>query len=189
MEHMPLTNEEKEKLIQLALYSIENGIEAGEAFPVDSENYSTNLQKHKSSFVTLYKNGKLKGCIGRIKAERPLVVDVVDNAYSAAFSDSRFSKIRSKDLHILTIQISVLSPLENITFLSEQDLIDQIRPGIDGLILKKGANQGTFLPQVWENLPRSESFLRQLKQKAGLKKDYWSDKIRIQRYTTISFQS
>ena len=84
---------------------------------------------------------------------------------------------------MVEISLSILSTPEPLFFTSEEDLLSKIRPGIDGLILKEGGQQGTFLPSVWESLPDPEDFLRRLRQKAGLRADYWSDSLQVLYYT------
>ena len=100
------------------------------------------------------------------------------------FKDPRFPPLKQSELKELEIHLSILSPSEPINFTSEEDLIAQIRPNIDGLILESGSRRGTFLPSVWQSIPTSEQFLNHLKQKAGLAKNYWSDQIKVYRYTT-----
>jgi len=115
------------------------------------------------------------------------VLDVAENAFAAAFRDPRFPPLTEPELADLSIEISVLSPSEPLTFGSEEELLQMIEPGRDGLILEAGNARGTFLPTVWESLPQPRDFLRHLKQKAGLHPDHWSDGIRISRYRTESF--
>jgi AmmeMemoRadiSam system protein A len=144
------------------------------------------LVDDRASFVTLNQSGNLRGCIGTLEAHQPLILDVSYNAYSAAFRDPRFPRITSSELPQLAIHISVLTPAIPMTFKSEADLIEQLQPGVDGLILTRGFQRGTFLPSVWESLPDARQFLQQLKRKAGLPVDFWSDDIQIERYSTIS---
>ena len=118
---------------------------------------------------------------------RALVADVAHNSYSAALRDPRFEPVRSAELVDLAIQISILSPMEPISFRSEEELMAQLRPGVDGLLLQEGLHRGTFLPAVWDSIPEGTSFLRELKRKAGLAADYWSDSLEVSRYTTESF--
>ena len=122
-----------------------------------------------------------------LEAYQPLINDVAENAFKAAFNDPRFPPLNAEEFTDLTIHVSVLGKPEAIAFTDENDLLQQIRPGIDGLILEDGHHRGTFLPSVWESLPTAREFLRHLKQKAGLDTDYWSDTLRISRYTTQSF--
>lgn len=145
------------------------------------------LMQKRATFVTLTIGGQLRGCIGMLEACRPLAEDVAENARAAAFEDPRFPPLTEKEFEKLEIHISVLSPPEEILFSSEADLLSRIRPGIDGLILQEGFRRGTFLPSVWEELPEKKLFWRHLKMKAGLPADYWSDSLRVFRYTTEYF--
>ena len=138
--------------------------------------------------MTLKYAGSLRGCIGTLQAIRPLVADVNENAYAAAFRDPRFTPLSHRELSELHISISILSSPEPIRFFSEQDLIGQLRVGIDGLILEEEHHRGTFLPAVWETLPDPRAFLAQLKIKAGLHPGYWSSTLRIYRYQTEVIQ-
>jgi len=146
------------------------------------------LKEERATFVTLTINGSLRGCIGMLEACRPLAEDIAENAVSAAFRDPRFPPLSRDEFDDLKISISVLSPPEEMTFSSEADLLAQIRPGIDGLILQEGGRRGTFLPSVWEELPETELFFEHLKMKAGLPAGYWSDTLRVFRYTAEYIQ-
>jgi AmmeMemoRadiSam system protein A len=115
------------------------------------------------------------------------VQDVADHAFAAAFEDPRFLPVQKEELPELQIHISVLSPSEPLHFSSEEELLAQLRPGVDGLILHLGQRRATFLPAVWKSLPDPYTFLVQLKQKAGLPIDFWSDELQVERYTTDSF--
>ena len=138
-------------------------------------------------FVTLHRGGELRGCIGTIQAHRPLVEDVQKNARAAAFDDPRFPSLEAAELTGLSLEVSLLSDPEPMDFRSEEDLIRQMRPGVDGLILEHGYHRGTFLPAVWRSLPEAELFLRHLKTKAGLPEDFWSPEIVVHRYTARSW--
>jgi AmmeMemoRadiSam system protein A len=145
------------------------------------------LQALRATFVTLHENGQLRGCIGTLEAHRTLVEDVAENAFSAAFRDPRFAPVSAVERDQLDLDISVLSPATPMQFDSEQDLLSQIRPGIDGLVLEDGPYRGTFLPAVWEQLPEPLDYLHQLKRKAGLSADYGSPGLKVSRYVTESF--
>jgi AmmeMemoRadiSam system protein A len=125
------------------------------------------LAKDGATFVTLHKNGALRGCIGSIVARRSLLDDIVSNAASAAFRDPRFSPLEIDELSELTLEVSLLSQPELIEYKDYEDLCTKIEPAKDGLILKHTYFQGTFLPQVWEELPTTDLFLQHLSQKAG----------------------
>lgn len=146
------------------------------------------LKEERATFVTLTIDGHLRGCIGMLEACRPLAEDVVENAVSAAFHDPRFPPLTQEEFDDLKISISVLSPPQEMNFSSEADLLSQIRPGVDGLILQEGFRRGTFLPSVWEELPDKEMFFEHLKLKAGLPAGYRSETLRVFHYTTEYIQ-
>lgn len=181
---MFLMDKHRQTLYQIAQASIEHGLAEGKPLTVDLLEYPAELQENRASFVTLHTQGNLRGCIGTIKAYQPLVTDVAYHAYAAAFSDSRFAPLQREELADLSIHISVLTVPVPLTFSSEEEVIQQLRPGIDGLILEEGWRRGTFLPSVWESLPEPHEFLRQLKRKAGFSSDYWSKQIKVYRYLT-----
>lgn len=141
------------------------------------------LQEPGASFVTLKRDGQLRGCIGSLEARRALVDDVKHNARSAAFLDPRFRPVSLREFDEIRVEVSLLSVATPMSFRDESDLIAQLRPEVDGLILEHGAHRGTFLPQVWEALPAPREFFRHLKNKAGLPLDFWAEDIRVSRYT------
>lgn len=134
-------------------------------------------------FVTLRQDDRLRGCIGSIRAYRPLIDDIRGNALSAAFSDPRFSPLKAEELERIEIEISLLSGLEDLHFASQSEAHSLLRPGVDGIVLRWRHRTATFLPQVWEQLPTPRRFLAGLKQKAGLAKDFWDKEIQLQRFT------
>jgi len=178
---------EQASLLQVALASIESGLETGSPLQVNPAAYSPVLSARRASFVTLKCAGNLRGCIGSLTPISSLVEDVARNAFAAAFRDPRFPELSATELPDLEIGISVLGPTETVDFGSEAELLGMLRPGIDGLVLQDGRHRGTFLPSVWESLPEPADFLGHLKQKAGLPADYWSETLEIERYTTESF--
>jgi AmmeMemoRadiSam system protein A len=146
------------------------------------------LSQPGAVFVTLTQGGDLRGCIGSLEAWRPLGQDVRANALAAAFDDPRFPPLRPEELAQTRIEVSVLSPPEPIQFADRADLLAQLRPGVDGLVLEAPGHRGTFLPQVWEQLPTPEEFLDHLVVKAHLRPGYWSRAVRISRYTVTAFE-
>lgn len=182
------TRDEKNTLLDLARRSILHGIEFGSPLSVNTEDYSSNLLAERACFVTLKINDELRGCIGSLVATQPLVIDVAENAFSAAFRDPRFAKLTKTEFENIAISISVLTPPTPLEFTSEQDLLNKIRPGIDGLVLSDGSYRGTFLPAVWESIQDPREFLQHLKLKANLPADYWSDTLTIERYTAESIE-
>ena len=185
-----LNPQQQETLLSLARDSIVHGLGHRNPPEIDVDAFEPELREQGASFVTLHKHGKLRGCIGALEAYQPLVADVAEHAHAAAFSDPRFPPLAPEEFDDLEISVSVLGRPELLEFTDEADLLSRLRPGIDGLILEEGARRGTFLPSVWESLPEPTEFLRNLKLKAGIyDPDYWSDTIRIYRYTTQSFSS
>lgn len=140
------------------------------------------LDEPGATFVTLRRGGELRGCIGSLEADRPLREDVATNARAAALRDPRFAPLTKEELDGLSIEVSLLSPPQALTFRDEDDVVRQIDAARDGVMLEVGRHRATFLPQVWEQLPDARDFLRHLKAKAGLAPDYWSPDIRVSRY-------
>lgn len=140
------------------------------------------LARPGAVFVTLTRQGDLRGCIGSLEARRPLAEDVAANARAAAFGDPRFAPLTADELAEIRIEVSLLTPAQALSFSSEADAIAQLRPRVDGVILEVGRQRGTFLPQVWESLPDTRQFLRELKRKAGLPADFWSNEVKLSRY-------
>jgi AmmeMemoRadiSam system protein A len=178
---------DREILLEVARASLRHGAERGCALSVCPEDYPEPLRAPRATFVTLKRDGQLRGCIGHLEPVQSLVEDVAENAWSAGFRDPRFPALATDELDDLELHISVLTPPVPLAFGSEADLLRQIRPGLDGLILQDGPARGTFLPSVWESLPEVAEFWRQLKRKAGLRPDHWSDDLRVYRYRTESF--
>ena len=184
-----LNKELQQTLIDVARQSILSGLENNKRISISTDLYPEELQQQRATFVTLNINQQLRGCIGCLSAYRSLVEDISSNAYAAAFEDPRFPAVSFNEYPLLNYHISILSPSNIMLFDSEEDLLSQLQPNIDGLILTEGNLRGTFLPSVWEQLNDKKQFLNHLKQKAGLASDYWSDSIQISRYTVESFKS
>jgi hypothetical protein len=146
------------------------------------------LQEAAATFVTLSRDGRLRGCVGSLQARRRLREDVKANAKAAAFLDPRFEPLTQTEFATTRVEVSLLSRCEPLEFASETEAVARIRPGIDGLILEHGGMRGTFLPQVWDNIPDPAEFLRLLKQKAGLEPGFWAEDLRLLRYTVVKFR-
>ena len=169
-------------LLDVADDSIRRGIETGMAPAVAAGDYALELRRHAASFITLRIKGELRGCTGSAFAHQPLVSDVAKNAFAAAFTDSRFRPLAASEAAVMRTEISLLTAPEPMKFSSEPDLLAQLVAGRDGLILKEGGPRGLFLPQVWDTVPDAAGFLAQLKIKAGLKKNFWSERVRVRRF-------
>ena len=168
---MGLTSEERGTLLELARETIVEVAHRRDPPTVDLDAVSENLARDGASFVTLTKHGELRGCIGSLKARRPLILDVRENAIGAAFHDPRFPEVRPRDLAELLVEVSVLSSPELLPHATPEELICKLRPGVDGVVIERGWQRATFLPQVWEKLPDPDEFLGHLCRKAGLPAD------------------
>ncbi len=182
-----LTEAQRDELKRAAAASIRYAVVHGKPPGVKPETFARPLQAMRASFVTVKLDGRLRGCIGSITPRVPLVEDVVQNAYKACFSDPRFPPVTAEEVERLEISVSILSTPRSIPFENEADLVRQLRPDDEGVVLAEGEQRGLFLPQVWESLPAPTSFLAHLKQKAGFEPDYWSPELRAYRFTTESF--
>ena len=147
------------------------------------------LSAQRASFVTLERDGRLRGCIGSPAPRMPLARDVARNAVAAGFGDPRFSPLTPNELAELTISISVLSPATPLALADEDELIAKLHPGRDGLILRERGAGALFLPSVWATLPDRRAFVQQLKRKMGRAADHWSPSMRAWRFTTESFEA
>ncbi len=176
-----LNADEKIFLLQLARNTIRLFLDSKE--PLHPEMFSETLAIPSGAFVTLHKQGELRGCIGYVKPFKPLQDAIVDLAVSAAFNDPRFPALNEEEFPFIDLEISVLTPLEPVNDVSE------IQIGRDGLLIKQGFYEGLLLPQVateygWD-LP---TFLEQTCRKAGLPGDAWKDsETEIQRFSAIIF--
>jgi hypothetical protein len=141
------------------------------------------LTEYHACFVTLRKNGNLRGCVGSIDACRSMLEDVKRNAAGAALHDSRFARLRKPELAETVIEVSLLTPPQALArAASEAELIAQLVQQLDGVVIELDSKRATFLPQVWESLPEPREFLAELKLKAGLPPDFWSRDLRVSRY-------
>lgn len=180
-------SEQRRALLRLALASIRHGLTDGRPARPHLDAYPPLLHEPRAAFVTLHRAGALRGCIGSLEAEQPLVLEVADKAFAAAFRDPRFPALQAGELTDLALDISVLSPPEPLPVASEAELLKALRPGRDGLILSERGRRATFLPSVWEQLPQPADFLAHLKRKAGLAANHWSEDLRLERYESESF--
>lgn len=182
-----ITQDSQKLLLEICRQSIIHGLKYQTPLSQYPKNLPDELWVKRASFVTLYKRGELRGCVGVLEAFRPLVEDVAHNAFAAAFSDSRFSPLGKEEQEEINIHISILSLPTAIAVVSEEDLLSKIKQGTHGLILKEGSHRTTFLPSVWGQVRDKREFLTHLKNKAGLPGNYWSASLQFETYTTFSF--
>ncbi len=184
---MALDARQRITLLQVAKASIERGFDTGAPLRgLTSEDPV--LSTPGAAFVTLNRSGRLRGCIGSLQAYRPLIEDVAENAFNAAFRDPRFPPLTTAETEGLTVEVSVLTPPVPMQGCeTPQGLLAQLKPFEDGLIIDDGAHRATFLPSVWAQLPDPEDFLRHLMAKAGMRS--WSANTRCWRYHTVKFEA
>ena len=171
-------------LLDLARASLLEALNLGRA----GEHRESWLDDPGACFVTLRRSGQLRGCVGSIRAYRPLREDVWRNARAAAFSDTRFAPLEAGEMPEIHLEISLLSEPEPVAVTCEADACRIIRPGSDGVIFEWGQNHSTFLPQVWDQLPDPLDFLAHLKHKAGLPPRFWAPDVRLWRYAVTKFE-
>ncbi|MEJ2731280.1 MAG: AmmeMemoRadiSam system protein A [Deltaproteobacteria bacterium] len=159
---------------------------------IDSLNAALNDPCFNAScgtFVTLTIDGNLRGCIGNLTSNESMVSGVRRNAVNAAFHDPRFSPLSPSELDRVSIEVSILSEPCPMDYADADDLLKKLRPHIDGVIIRKGIASATFLPQVWEQLPRAQDFLTHLCRKAGLAADAWQhSKLEVSTYQVQYFE-
>jgi AmmeMemoRadiSam system protein A len=172
-------------LLPLARFAIASAL-GTDARSVDAD--QPWLRQNGACFITLMLESRLRGCIGTLRAHRPLVEDVKTNAQGAAFRDPRFSPLTAVELSAVRVEVSLLSALEPMRFSDERDALRQVRAGVDGLVLEYGRHTSTFLPQVWESFQAPADFLAHLKYKAGLPPDFWDAEVRLSRYTVYKWR-
>jgi AmmeMemoRadiSam system protein A len=174
-------------LLQIARTAIYQSLRVA-CIPASVDGHMFWLSRPGATFVTLTQRGELRGCIGSLQACDPLIDDVSNNAISAALHDPRFMPLAADELGKVSVEVSLLSELQALSFRSEADALAQLRPDIDGIVFECGPYRSTFLPQVWESLPRPEQFLAKLKSKARLPEDFWAADIKLSRYTVSKWR-
>lgn len=172
----PLTEEEKRYLLKLARLAVEAAVRGQPPPAIDPAALTPTLQAPGASFVTLTRRGALRGCIGALEPYQPLVEDVREHAAAAATQDYRFPPVIPEELPEIKIEISRLTPPISLDYRDSDDLLAQLRPGIDGVVLRDGWRRATFLPQVWEKIPDKTAFLSNLCHKMGAPPDTWRKK-------------
>jgi AmmeMemoRadiSam system protein A len=171
-----LSSAEQSILLALARQSIELAVSRKFLPTLKMVDYPERLQANGASFVTLSENGDLRGCIGALEAYQALVLDVCEHAVAAALEDYRFAPLRPDEVSRVHIEISRLTSPQGLIYHTPDELLAQLRPGLDGVILRDGMRRATFLPQVWEKIPEPTEFLSHLCQKMGVPAFTWQHK-------------
>ena len=170
-------------LLLLAWESIAQGLKTGKPLRINLDDYPEELRQRKACFVVLKQKQLLRGCVGSIEPIRPLGEDVVENAFAAAFCDRHFMPLADSEFDKTQINILLLSALEPMHCESQLELTQQLRPHVDGLLIKDGTHHANLLPMAWDNFRTPLEFVNHLKQQAGLPLTYWSKNTQIFRYT------
>jgi len=168
-----LTEEMGKYLLSVARQTIEQELFGRKKSEKPERDLPAIFREQRGTFVTLTIQGGLRGCIGHIIPQESLIEGITVNAINAAFRDPRFRPLNGEEWKNVKIEISILTEPEPLSYTDADDLLKKLRPGVDGVIIKKGRHQATFLPQVWEQLPKKKEFLGHLCLKAGLDGDAW----------------
>ena len=184
-----LTDKEGKYLLSMARKAIEQKLfNRKDQDQIDSD-LSPKFSKWRGTFVTITIDEGLRGCIGHIIPQETLLEGISINAVNAAFRDPRFPPLSKKEWKKVKIEISILTEPKDLPYSDADDLIKKLKPGIDGVIIKKGLQQATFLPQVWEQLPDKKEFLTHLCLKAGLEGYAWKkEEIEVSTYQVQAFE-
>lgn len=176
MKDDKLTFEEKQTLLKLARHSLEAGVRGEDLPTLDEAVLTPTLRTEGAAFITLTVDGELRGCIGALEPYQSLAEDVREHAVAAALEDYRFQQVQENELEKIEIEVSRLTCPVPLEYKDADDLIANLHPGIDGVILRDGLHRATFLPQVWEKIPAPEEFLANLCYKMGASPDTWKRK-------------
>lgn len=185
----PLNSQERQMLLRIAREAVAYAT-AGKSLPkLELSTMPQRLKEHGAAFVTLTINGRLRGCIGTLQASQPLVLDVQEHAAAAASEDYRFPPVTPQEVGQLEIEISRLSPSHELAYTDADDLLAKLHPNVDGVVLRRGVQRATFLPQVWEKVPDPAVFLTQLCFKMGAPGDLWRrEHLQVQTYQVEEFK-
>jgi MEMO1 family protein len=186
-ESARLSAGDRSTLLKAAREALYQAVSTGKPPAVPVESYPWPLRAVRRTFVTIEIDGALRGCIGSVTPHRPLVEDVVENACRSAIEDPRFAPMHRSEAERSVLTISILSHDRPMTVADNDDLLAQLRPGRDGLILRDGGRAALFLPKVWDMLPDPAEFVAHLKQKAGLPSHYFSASLQAIRFVAETF--
>jgi len=185
-----MNKEDKKYLLKLARRTIQKYFIDEVVLQIDEDDLPQTLKEKRGTFVTLWKNNKLRGCIGDLEGKKPIYQSIIDNSLASALVDPRFTPIKSDELNNIKIEVSILSELKKLPDFTRLDsflkYLDKYRLG---LLIKKDNHQATFLPQVWEDLSSAELFISQLCEKAGLDRNEWKKmNLEIYQYSAEVFK-
>jgi AmmeMemoRadiSam system protein A len=179
---------ERSVLLELARNAIQVYLSQEKSLKIRYEDIPHRLLEPRATFVTLTKSGILRGCVGSLEPNLPLVDDVCQHAVASATQDYRFPPVSIEEIHEINIEISVLTIPERLDYETPDELLRKLRPNIDGVVIWDGYNRATFLPQVWKKLPQKDVFLERLCQKLGASPNHWmTNDIEIYTYQVEEF--
>lgn len=182
------TKEYRDELLRLARTSLEEAVLHQRRYEPSRDDFSEVLFNKGATFVTLTEEDDLRGCIGTLLPREAVAADIAQNAYAAALSDHRFNPVTAEELEKIKISISFLTGYERVLYQDEEDLLNMIEAGTDGVVIRDGNRQGLFLPSVWKQIPDKKEFLQNLKLKAGMSPSYWSNNIKVYRFRTVEIK-
>ena len=171
-------------LLAIARRSLDAAVRSGARWRPDLDDVPPSLRRPGAAFVTLRRHGRLRGCVGTLVPDSPLAHTVAARAVSAACDDPRFAPVGPDELRDLDVSVSVLSPMKPFPVRDLDDLLAQVRPGVDGLAIEAGRRRAVLLPEVWDDLPDPGEFVDALWRKAGLRPRAWPADLRVQRFTS-----
>jgi len=179
----------KEKVVGLAWKAIKHYIEFGEKIVPDTQEYQEEIfNKETGVFVTLKEYNKLRGCIGNIEGNDKVYLSIVDNAIAAAFFDPRFPPITLEELSGIELEVSVLTKPRRFNYEAIDELLTHLDTEKPGVVIEHDGFTATYLPSVWQELPKVNDFLTSLCLKAGLPQDIWqNEKITVKTYKATIF--
>lgn len=188
-----LNSAQGQVLVKLARRTVSERLgqktDAAESKAFETDLTDMDFQARRGTFVTLHKDGQLRGCIGSLAARESILDSVKHNALNAAFHDPRFPPLAADELDSVDFEVSILTEPQPLEYADSGDLLNKLRPKVDGVIIRKNAKSATFLPQVWNQLPRPEDFLSHLCRKAGLSFDAWQNtKLEVSTYQVRYFE-
>jgi len=176
MPEQTLSDEEQRILRRLARQALEAAVHKLPMPQIDTNEMTSRLQELGASFVTLTIQGMLRGCVGTLEPYQSLADDVREHAVASGLQDYRFPPVRAEELNLIEIEISRLTLPQPLMYTTPETLVEMLRPGIDGVVLRDGMRRATFLPQVWEKLPDPVEFLEHLCAKMGVDPGLWRRK-------------
>jgi len=184
----PLSPDDKRWLLKVARAALHAAAHGEPFLPVDTTQLSPAVQTPACCFVTLTQRDQLRGCMGGLRAERPLYDEVQERTAQSALQDFRFPPVTPAEVPEIEIEISVLTEPQRLTYAKPEDLLHLLRPNVDGVVLAQGVRRATFLPQVWDRVPDPHQFLSMLCEKMGVPPSTWRrTKLGVETYEVEKF--